>query len=206
MYSNSMNELLTLPFLGKSAADYIGSGLSCIDEKMCATRQVRVSICLQVNATSVIYVQVGCKTSSEEPVKYSDAPGQVSWSSCLRTVKWIRNVPADSYIRIRVCAKDAGCGIGACEPPPDDFIPQTNKLVRMIVDGMDITEQLQNMLDTQTYSCRGATIGCQAALTPGTSDCCHDGATVLFTELLEMPQGAQIELGPLNSKFVVYCG
>jgi hypothetical protein len=206
MYSNTMEVSLILPFLGKSASDYIGPANSCINEKFCAARQVRVAICLQVNTDSVIYVQVGCKPTPDGEVRYSDAPGQTTWSSCLRTVKWIRNVPADSYLRIRVCAKDAGCGAGSCEPPPADLIPQTNKLVRMIVDGMDITEQLQNMLDTQTYSCRGVTIGCQAALTPGTSDCCHNGATVLFTELLEMPQGAQIELGPLNSTFVVYCG
>ena len=199
-----MNASWIMPFLGKPASEYVGLGNTCLDEKICASRQVRVSICLQVNAASVIYVQVGCKTAPEGAVTYSIAPGQASWSSCLRTVRWIRSVPAKSYIRIRVCAKDEGCEAGSCEPPPNDLIPQTNKLVRMIVDDMDITEQLQNMLDTQTYSCRGATIGCQAALTPGTADCCHNGATVLFTELLEMPQGAQIELGPLNSKFVVY--
>lgn len=201
-----MNVLLTLPFRGKAASDYVGTGISCIDEKLSASRQIRVSICLQVNTVSVIYVQVGCKSTSESPVRYSDAPGQTSWSSCLRTVKWIRNVPADSYIRILVCAKNDGCDASSCEPPPSHLIPQTNKLVRMIVDDMDITEQLQTMLDTQTYTCPGATIGCQAALTPNTVDCCHNGTSILFTELLELPQGAQIELGPLNSTFVVHCG
>ncbi len=169
--------------------------------------EVPVSFCLQVNAVSAIYVQIGCKLSpDDDDIVYRDAPAQTSWGQTLRTFRWIRNVPKDAYVRIRVCALPSSC-TDVCDTPENQYgVPLGNKLVCAVVDGFDVTQSLQNMLDTQTYACLGARIGCQAPLVPDSSDCCHEGTTVLFTNLVDIPHGSEIVLGPLNSTFVVHCG
>ncbi len=187
---------------------------------------VRVNICVQVNQTSKVIIQQGCKLPEEEvalqPCRVDWKTGYVatSWGDKFRRVTYSYWVPAETMIRIRVCPNtETGCSDGGDCPVPYDAEGQFihNRILRFEINGVDYASMLN------TTSIEGGAegclfIGCQDYIPgiasaeptyPLTTTCCHyatapqnsDAVPILKYQDAHdfLPWGAEIVVGPVGT-------
>jgi hypothetical protein len=152
-----------------------------------------VVACFKVNNCSVVKIQQGCGlgaiTTDQETqcaVDYRSAITEDSWGKKCRVIVWDRQVPTNTFIRIRVCNSSPGCETGDCDLSAAGTIIN-NELVSFSIDGVSIKGQLQAVL----------TGG-------GFSNCVHVGCidpevACGFTTLANVPWGAEIVVGPIGT-------
>jgi hypothetical protein len=171
-----------------------------------------VVLCFRVNNNSQILVQQGCLLSTVnttvEPttvcnVDWSAGPTYNSEGKKCRIVTFDRMVPCSTFLRLRVCSAVAGC-VGCADADVDaSGAPITNALLSFQINGVDLTAQLQAILNNPTLYVNGW------------FNCIHVGPIVApvgsdtlgsecfpFVDLSDVPQGAEIQVGPIGQSIL----
>lgn len=167
-----------------------------------------VKICIQVNQSTCVKIQQGCllsQSGEDCSVDYEWGVVEDSWGRKCRVIEWNRQVPKDTFVRIRFCSCDA-CSTGCGRDTGGLLGAPTNKLLKLEVDGIDYVGFVQGVRDI------GGVLGCVRAWCTGSTVgadnegvCCqYDGAatpginTVSWTSVEDLPWGAEIVFGPIG--------
>jgi hypothetical protein len=180
-----------------SAGGLVASSLGFKDYKCCAAPCPNfplhhVVICFKVNNCSLVKIQQGCGTGAVSTgfdtqclVDYRSPIIEDSWGKKCRVIVWDRQVPTNTYIRIRVCNSSPGCETGDCDLSATGGVIN-NELLSYSIDGVSIKGQLQTVLSGS-----------------GESNCvrvgCIDGTTACaFETLNDVTWGSEIVVGPIG--------
>jgi hypothetical protein len=164
-----------------------------------------VVICIRVNSCSIVKIQQGCTVgepliTSEDAVCVVDYRSPViedSWGRKCRVITWDRQVPSNTFIRIRICSADPGCtsGCGGDCDIVGNGASIKNDLISYLVDGTNYVNALQALLlGSGSLGC--TYIGCIGA----GPDCCTDAdGNQLFESVHDIPWGSEIVVGPIGN-------
>jgi hypothetical protein len=161
-----------------------------------------VRICFRVNSISTLRIQQGCLAKTNYTtysgttcnVVYETGITEDSWGRRCRLVTFDRKVPTDSFIRLRVCALDAGCSPVCGES--GDALVSTNQLVNFEINGVKIIRNLRYVQENGgVQDC--VKVGCTNPDPEGT-DCCNTAGTWDLTQ--DVPFGAEIVVGPIGGE------
>ena len=137
-------------------------------------------------------IQQGCQVGTNPldcEIDYNWGLIENSWGRTCRLVEWNRKVPSKSFIRLRLCSADSCSGCNETALTLCGSVIK-NELLKFEVDGIDYVGILQDLL--LNYD---GVLGCIKVSCPG---CCNS-QQFPFTDLGNMPTGAEIVFGPIGA-------
>jgi hypothetical protein len=169
---------------------------------------VHVKVCVRINKATKLTRETGCLVSQTDEgctVNYTFPVSQTTDGRTCTTVVFDRLMPANQFLRLRLCsAQPLDCSTGC----GDDVIDAcgttvTNAIISYTLDGVDILPSLQKVLTDDSGVKNCVRVGCiDASLT---ETCCHDAEGVpTFTSLSDMPFGSQVIVGPVGQGLAIF--
>jgi hypothetical protein len=194
-------------------------GTSCCRAPCPAIPLDHVVICFEVNACTSVAIEVSCPTNCVLPTEGDGGTtdpssthypsgwqgvSEDSWGRAKRVVKFDQMVQRGSYIRIVTC-KNPGvcscvnCGLGP-ETTGDVAYPEANKLFKFDVNREGIVDLLEATLNATTHRNGCVYVGFQDRNINSQDIGCASYTVDGFDSLTQIPQGAEILVGPIGAR------
>lgn len=155
-----------------------------------------IQVCFDVNRSTTVeflsgrYIGTGsddtCKVAWTQTPLFSTSSGALK-----KTESFSLRLPTDNVLRMRFCSS------GLCsdsETHDRNGVKVPNAVKKVLVNNVDVTE-----LFTASLATAAPTVECMGTSCFNSSDCVIGGSSPTWTSLSDVPHGAQLLIGPIDS-------